>query len=395
MTLHLAQFASHHFRNLAHEPVTLHPRFNFFCGENGQGKTNLLEAIYYLFTLRPLRSVRPIDLLAWGESQASLSGDICGRIERTLSVQFGRQKRDIFLNGGPPLSLDDYFSELQIVAFTPEEIQLVRGSPTLRRRFLDRAVFNTDIRYLREVRQYLKLLDHRNALLKSSSPDRALLDVLAEQFAQAGARLIRRRVGLLESLRPHLRDAYYRIFPDLLIEIDVRYQSTLGSLPTLGEHPSTEVVVAYEQDIFARFLAQIQKIQSRELDRRMALIGPHLDDLEFSFAGRPFKQVASQGQTRALVLALKIAEISEIKARTGEHPLLLLDDVAGELDPRHSGMFFGFLEETHGQVLLSTTSLAYIQLPDIERYPCFTLVQGKIAPSPLGAEHSAQHQERE
>ncbi|MCB9641179.1 MAG: DNA replication/repair protein RecF [Myxococcales bacterium] len=381
MTLHLAQFATHHFRNLAHDPVPLHPRFNFFCGENGQGKTNLLEAIYYLFTLRPLRQVRPADLLAWGEPQATLKGELCGRVERVLSVQFGRQKRELFLNGGPPLSLDDYFSELQIVAFTPEEIQLVRGAPSLRRRFLDRAVFNTDLQYLREVRQYLKLLNHRNALLKSNSPDKALLDVLAEQFAQVAARLIRRRLLLLESLRPHLYDAYYRIFPDLSVEIDVNYQSSMGSLPVCPPQLTPDAVRAFELELFEQMMSHLQKNRQRELDRRITLAGPHLDDLDFSFAGRPFKQVASQGQTRALVLALKIAEISEIKMRTGEHPLLLLDDVAGELDPRHSGKFFEFLEETDGQVLLSTTSLAYIQLPDIQRYPCFTLTQGQVLPS--------------
>ncbi|HAA57717.1 MAG TPA: DNA replication and repair protein RecF [Myxococcales bacterium] len=375
MSFYLATFASRQFRNLAGSPFQLHPRFNVFFGENGQGKTNLLEAIYYLFTLRPLRPVRPKDLMAWGMADARVQGDVQGRVLRKLAVTFSRNKRQITVNGAPPLQLDDYFDGTHVVAFTPEEIQLVRGAPELRRRFLDRAVFNTDITYLREVRQFLRILSHRNALLKQDNIDSAFLDVINQQFVELGVQIITRRIALLSRLRVHMKEAYARIFPDLQIDVEMHYQSSIRELPKLqGDRTFEELT----EEVTQRFVAYLQRVRTRELDRRKTMLGPQQDDIAFVFGGKPFKQTASQGQTRALVLALKIAEIREIEMRTQQAPLLLLDDVAGELDPRHSAYFFQFLEETDGQVLLTTTDLDYIRLPDIQLYPRFRLEKGEI-----------------
>ncbi|MCB0698104.1 MAG: DNA replication and repair protein RecF, partial [Chitinophagaceae bacterium] len=327
------------------------------------------------FTLRPLRPVRPKELLAWGEADARVQGEVQGRILRKLAVSFSRQKRQISINGAPPLRIDDYFDGTQVVAFTPEEIQLVRGAPELRRRFLDRAVFNTDIRFLHETRQFLRVLSHRNALLKQTSPDMTLLDVLDSQFVGLASRIVWRRLMLLERLRAHLRGAFNRIFPELQVEIDCSYQSSIQGLPKeIAQLDPAEL----EAMIVSLLEAQLRRVRPREQERRKSLVGPQLDDLSFTFGKHPFKYAASQGQTRALVLALKIAEIQEIEARTGQAPLLLLDDVAGELDPRHSAYFFQFLEETEGQILLTTTDLDYIRLPDIHQYPRFRLEKGEI-----------------
>lgn len=374
MSLHLTRFSSQNFRNLEGAPFQLDSRFNLFYGENGQGKTNLLEAVYYLFTLRALRSVRPRELLAWGEQDATVYGEVCGRVDRDLSVTFSKRGRKIRLNGAPPLQIDDYFDDTYVVAFTPEEIQLIRGAPEARRRFLDRAIFNTDVSYLSDVRSFLKVLSHRNATLKKENLDESLLEVLNEQLLLHGTKIIHRRLLTLARIRDLMRPAFDRIFPEANLNIEVLYQSNLGS----WKWSFLDRTENLEQTIQDRFIAQMKKVAQRERERRTSLVGPHLDDISFTLDGRRFKHAASQGQTRALVLALKIAEIADIEQRTGQHPLLLLDDVAGELDPRHSSFFFRFLEETRGQVLLSTTSLSYIQLPDLARYPCFRLSQGKV-----------------
>ena len=376
MHLHLKTFASRNFRNLVEGQIQLHPRFNLFVGEKKKKKTNLLEAIYYLLTLRPMRQVRPRELLAWGQTTATVQGELEGRVERKLSVSFEKRKRKLKLNGAPPLRIDDYLFDTQVVAFTPEDLQLVRGAPDLRRRFLDRAIFHTDINYLSEVRQYLRILKHRNALLRSDSRDRDVLSVLNEQFTGWGARILRRRLGLLERLRPYAKETFGRIFPEQIDAIDLSYHTQLGNLSHLNGSMPPGLI---EEDLQSALWAQIKKYQQRELDRRSTLVGPHLDDIHFLFQGRPFKVSASQGQTRALVLSLKVAEIFEIQNRTKQHPVLLLDDVAGELDPRHSSFLFEFLEETHGQVLLSTTNLSSIQLPELKQYPYFHLENGQVS----------------
>lgn len=379
MNLYLSTFASRHFRNLEGSPFELHPRFNLFYGDNGQGKTNLLEAIYFLLTLRPLRpSLRMKELLAWGEQESVVKGKVLGRVEREISVEFSRRKKQLKLNGAPPLGLDDYFEGLHIVAFAPEEIQLARGAPELRRRFLDRAIFNTDLTHLHQVRRFLRVLSHRNALLRKESVDETFLEVINEQFVEYGTSLILRRISMLARLKEHVQPVYQSIFSDNSWEIDLLYHSKLG-LQSLGKKVLEKEADEVEAAIADKFRNQLERHKQREIERRCSLVGPHLDDIHFTFQGKPFKHAASQGQLRALILALKIAEISEIRKRTGQHPILLLDDVAGELDPRHSAFFFDFLEQTQGQILLSTTSLDYIQLPDITRYPCFHVSNGQLS----------------
>ncbi len=374
MAFYLHSFASHSFRNLEGSPLKLHERFNVFFGDNGQGKTNLLEAVYYLFTLRPLRSVRPAQLISWEESEALVQGEVFGQIRRKMAVRFTAKKRQISLNGAPPLRLDDYFDGTHVVVFLPEEIQLIRGAPELRRRFIDRAIFNTNIGYLNEMRQFLKILAHRKALFRQKNPDIALLDVLDTQFVRYASRIILRRLLLLKTLKPHLHRAFEMIFPRSEMEIDLLYHSSLPQLPQELDD-SFDVLEAQIAHIFQ---SQLEKVRPKELERLKSLIGPHLDDIHFHYEGRPFKVSASQGQTRALVLALKIAEIHVIKELTGESPLLLLDDVAGELDPRRAEYFFQFLKEMKGQVLLTTTDLDYIKLPDLADYPRFHVFKGKI-----------------
>lgn len=374
MSFYLARFASRDFRNLSQEPLELHPRFNLFFGGNGQGKTNQLEAIYYLFTLRPMRPVRPQQLIQWGAQQSTVQGLVHGRVQRQLSATFSRRERKLKLNGAPPMRLDDYFEGTQVVAFTPEDIQLVRGAPDLRRRWLDRAVFNTELTYLSEVRQYLRVLGHRNALLKKAPVDDALIEVLDTQLVNAGVRIIRRRAALIQRLTPHLQNAFKRIFPERELDIEIIYNANLSRMPQADPEAEQETFEALASE---SFFEQLAKVRRRERERKSSMVGPHLDDVQFTFCGHPFKISASQGQTRALVLSLKVAEILEIEARSGQHPILILDDVAGELDPRHSAFLFQFLEETNGQVLLSTTDLNNIHLDDRDQYPRYHVRQGR------------------
>ncbi|MEM1009107.1 MAG: hypothetical protein AAGJ35_08890, partial [Myxococcota bacterium] len=179
----------------------------------------------------------------------------------------------------------------------------------------------------------------------------------------------------------HLREAYGRIFPDLDAEVEVGYESSVSQVGDLDVASLGREALYH--GVLERFRMQLDRVRVRECERRSSLLGPHLDDIRFSFAGRPFKHVASQGQTRALVLALKIAEIMEIRERLQTHPLLILDDVAGELDPRHAGYFFSFLEETQGQVLLSVTSRDSLPMLEHVEQSSFSVRAGEVTPVSL------------
>ncbi len=171
----LLEFSLTDFRNLAEVRVAPHPQFTVIAGENGQGKTNLLEGIYYLLCLKPLRPAKPVDLVRLGQAQARLGaklerGGVLEQLAVSLSREGGREGRSVVLNGKPVQELGRYFEGGAVVAFTPDDLGLVRGGPDRRRRFIDRAVFNRWPAYLEESREYQRLLRSRNRLLLERAP---------------------------------------------------------------------------------------------------------------------------------------------------------------------------------------------------------------------------------
>jgi DNA replication and repair protein RecF len=282
------------FRNLADVSLTPSPRTTIAVGENGQGKTNLLEGLYFLATLKPLRAGRLAELVQFGAASARVTGRfLLAGAEREISVEVMPGARTAFVDGKRAASLEAYFGGVSVVAFTPDDLGVVKGGPDGRRAFLDRTVFNRFPAYLDESREYARALKSRNRLLKDGAPV-SHLQAWDATLAKVGARLWTRR-------------------REVLGELSGRAAQTFTS------------------------------------------VGPHADDLELSLGEHAARQFASQGQARALVLAWKVAEIENLQATNGFLPLLLLDDVSSELDPERNAFLMGYLAESGAQTLLTTT----------------------------------------
>lgn len=347
------------FRNLRRGSLTAGPTFNVLSGDNGQGKTNLLEAIYLVATLRSFRTLRLEETIQHGEQWGSVEADV---EHLGLHVQYRvvleKAKKTVSRDGKKPAEIAHYFGGFNVVLFVPDDLAVPRGAPVGRRRLLDRAAFNRDPLFLSVAQRYQRVLRSRNVVLREASPREDLLEVYDQQLAVLGTDLRRRREETLALLLPRMRQAFATISGDDR-EVTARY---LGAQLPL------------EQEL----------AQSRARDRllRRTTAGPHSDDVEFLLDDRRARIHASQGQTRALMLAWKTAELRLLLEERGEPPILLLDDVSSELDARRTLHLFSVLDELRPQCFVTTTDPSAV--PALPGRKDFCVVSGELAAvSPL------------
>ncbi len=332
------------FRNL--QPLELVPgeRFNVVHGDNGAGKSNLLEAIHYLGGLSSFRGARTDDLIARGGRdaviEARISGDVAPRSFR-VALHRGRA-RELSIDGKRPRSIAQWRAALQMVIFHPGDLALATGAPEARRAFLDRTLEQMDPTYASTLASYTKALRSRNRLLRAERVDRRSITAFDELLSSAGAVIGRTRAGLVEDLGPRASHAFAEI-------VGAEPVLTIGYRPRVPPEPRAlrrALEQAFDKDVARGFTAD----------------GPHADDVMIEVRGVTARHHASQGQHRAIVLALEIAERDALTQRTGRVPILLLDDVSSELDRTRNRRLFEQLARMGGQVFLTTTHPEFILL---------------------------------
>lgn len=348
------------FRNLRDQRVQLSPQATVLFGPNGQGKTNFLEACYLVSTLRPLRAQKLNELVRLGGEGPAL---VRATFEtpggaREVAVEVGAQGRAARVDGKALADPDELFGGLATVAFTPDDLVVIKGGPDGRRRLLDRAVQNRHPSHLSDSRDYLRALRSRNHLLRQQAAD-ALLASFEEPLARLGAKIRQRRDEVLGELRPHAQRAFAEV--------------ARGEVPLELRAPAADTS---EQALREQLAERLQ----RDRERGYTSVGPHADDLGIHLGGRPARLYASQGQSRAAVLAFKIGEIENLREKQGRAPLLLLDDVSSELDPERNAFLMAYLAALNGQVVLTTTDPQLVAKTAAKEALFQLVAQGSIAP---------------
>ena len=337
------------FRNLAACTFEPGPAFNVIYGDNGQGKTNLLEAIDYVGELASFRGARAEELVEHGQPRAELTAQMEGaplpREHRIMIPKSGA--RVVTVDGKRPRSRTSYQLEQQQVLFHAGDLTLTTGGPERRRVFLDRILEQFDASYASALSTYDKALRSRNKLLKAERPDRSAITAYDELLASAGTVIAMARARLVVELAPRVVQRFSEI-SDQGLALFMQYQ------------PRVEPTVEAMRHALAQSL-------TKDLARGFTAEGPHADDLVIDLADTRARRFASQGQHRAIVLALKIAELEELTARVGRVPILLLDDVSSELDRRRNQLLFQLLARLGGQVFLTTTHPEFILLDESRR----------------------------
>ena len=332
------------FRNLADLDLAPGPRFNVVGGDNGQGKSNLLESIHYLGALASFRLAKKDDLIRHDAERAILAGRFdVPPAPVTAKVRLERAgTRALALDDKRPRSTASWIAALPMVLFHPGDLALASGSPDARRAFLDRILQQMDPRYSRALTSYGRALRSRNRLLRREGVDRRSVIAFDAILATEGAAIAGARARLVQALKPLAERAFADVAGEALpLAIDYR--------------PRVEPT---EAAIRAALAASIDK----DLARGFTADGPHGDDLALTVRARGARHHASQGQHRMMVLALKVAELEVLTQRVGRVPILLLDDVSSELDRTRNERLFALLDELGGQVFLSTTHPALIAL---------------------------------
>lgn len=355
------------FRNIAATRLEPGPRATVLVGENGQGKTNTLEAIYFAGALKALRGSRLSELVRFGAESAEVRTNwhVTGGA-REFAVTVAQGERQLFVDGKKASSLDDYVGHTVAVAFTPDDLALVKGAPDERRRFLDRAVFGRWPAYLGESRDYTRALKSRNRLLREGASN-DVREAFDHQLARLGTRLWQRRLTLLEELKPAAMRAFDEV-ARLEVPLGVRYRTAAVDIaPTMDARTLEQL-----------FLEGLEARLPLDRDRKFTSVGPHADDLVLSIGDRPARLYGSQGQQRATVLALKIGEIENLHVQLGAWPLLLLDDVSSELDPERNRYLMKYLRSLETQVILSTTDLALVRDAAGEDAVVYRVASGKL-----------------
>jgi DNA replication and repair protein RecF len=334
------------FRNLAELTFEPGPRFNVIAGDNGQGKSNLLEAIEYLGSLGSFRGAAAADMIARGAEDADLLATVHGDVApRRFRVRLSRgAARELSLDGKRPKTRASYLGAIQTVLFHPGDLQLTAGAPELRRALLDRMLERFDATYAATLAAYERALRSRNRLLHDDVQDRRAIAAYHEVLAAAGSVIGQARAQLVSEFSPRVTAAFAAISgePERLgLRYEPRVAPELAALRAALE-------ASFEKDLLRGFTAE----------------GPHADELAFTLDGVAVKRYGSQGQQRAIVLSVKVAELHELTRRVGRVPILLLDDVSSELDKTRSKRLFALLAELGGQVFLTTTQPELILLSE-------------------------------
>lgn len=321
------------FRRLADVDFAPMPGVNVVSGENAQGKTSLLEAVLYAATTKSHRTAQETELAAHGGEGFHLRVE-AERGERPVEIEVNwwRGEKRFKINGVPQTRLSDILGRVNVVLFVPDDAALVKGAASVRRRFLDMELSQISPPYLAALQQYRQALRQRNELLRAASPAEDMIDLWDVQLARHGQVLSATRAAFVEELSALAGPLYARIAD--------------------GE----PMAAAYEPDVKPNddIAAALARCRAADLRQRVTTRGPHRDDLEISIDGQPARSFGSQGQQKTAVLAMKLAEVELVRGRTGEVPLLMLDEVLAELDPQRARRLFESIP-ADTQVLATTT----------------------------------------
>lgn len=358
------------YRNYPSQSMDFEDKVNVILGENAQGKTNVMESIYVLAMAKSHRTSNDKDLIRWDEEYAKIEGRIQKR-NGPLSLQLviSKKGKKAKSNHLEQPKLSQYVGNMNIVMFAPEDLNLVKGSPQVRRRFIDMEIGQVSAVYLHDLSQYQKILNQRNHYLKQlqtkRQTDRTMLDVLTSQLIEVAARIVKKRfefLQLLQSWAEPIHKGISRGLESLIIEykpsVEVSEQTELS-----------KIIEVYDE--------KFAKIREREIERGVTLAGPQRDDLAFFVNGKDVQTFGSQGQQRTTALSLKLAEIELIHAEIGEYPILLLDDVLSELDDYRQSHLLNTIQGKV-QTFVTTTSVEGINHDTLKQAATFHVQSGEM-----------------
>lgn len=331
------------FRNLIDGSVKFFPKFNLFFGKNGQGKTSLLEAVYFNATGKSFRTSKANEMMKYGVKRTGVYivyRDNIGK--KTLTVKFNDNKKEYYYNN-KKVPYDEFYGKLNVVTYIPEDIVLITGSPSIRRTFFDGEIAQTNSEYFQDLKNYNKLLKIRNKYLKEERTKDTEYLVYEDEFIKYGAKVIEKRLEYVQKISIILNLNYRKLF-DNKKELSLSYECHLGNIKKLSL-----------KEIEKLLREKIKKNFSQEKRYGFSLCGPQKDDFLFILNGHEAKSTASQGEKKSIIFSLKLSEIDMVIREKKENPVLIIDDISSYFDSNRKESILNYLEKRNIQVLVSST----------------------------------------
>jgi DNA replication and repair protein RecF len=345
------------YRNYASLFLEFSPNINIFLGANAQGKTNIIEALYYGAMGRSHRTNTDGDLIRWKTEEASVKIEY-DRLEvlNQMQFQFSREKRRKISANGQSIRLKELIGMINAVLFSPEDLFLIKGAPSGRRHFLDAEISQASPAYYHELAKYTRIVTQRNTLLKKIRERKAkpeLLDSWDPQLALSASRLVAKRQSAVKKLS---------------MLANLMHRRISKNEESLSVHYEVNGLESVTEDLLSWYNDTLREFRQNDILRGSTSVGPHRDDLVLEVNGINLRTFGSQGQQRTGVLALKLAELEFIKSEQGEYPILLLDDVMSELDAKRREQLLLFINQERIQTIITATDEAYFPQIRIGRY---------------------------
>lgn len=335
------------FRNYSSQEIDFNKNVNIFIGDNGKGKTNILESIYVLSLTKTNRYGVEENLIKFNEEVAKIEGIIrCGELIKKQEIRLTKKKKQIFINNKEMRRVKDYISNFCVISFTPEDLEIVKGSPNIRRNMINVDISQLQNNYISFLNEFNQIIKIRNEYLKKmnldGNSDIRYLNVVNESMIEKGIKIYEYRYNFFKKINVLLPKIFKKIAN--LDNLKIKYETNVN----LDEFDYEKIKKSYE--------SKIKKNFNVELMQGVTLTGPHRDDFSFDLSGMDMKNFASQGQQRLAVIALKIAEIYLFKEELGEYPVLLLDDIFSEIDTKKRNKIINFLLNDI-QTIITTTDI--------------------------------------
>jgi DNA replication and repair protein RecF len=336
------------YRNYKNESFIFHYNFNLIIGQNGHGKTNLLEAINLICKFKPFKKTNLGEIINFGSEQTRLKGEILNKNKlNEINIQLLSSSKIIKVNNKILYKTAKYSNQNKLVTFLPQEIDLIKGPPANRRNYLDLMITNLDPEHLVDSKNYYKILKQRNALLAKPPKDSpGLLEVWNEKLSEPAGRITERRIKFINKISPIINKYYSKISGTKNL-INIEYKSQF------------EISSNYKDD----YISSLQRNLKKDILRKFTTTGPHRDQVIFNINGEDCSKFASQGESKSLVLSIKSAEIDLYRELSCEYPILILDDISSELDDKRKSYYSQLLNNYSGQIFVTTANLE----PDLKR----------------------------
>ena len=366
-----------YFRNYLSMNIDVHPSLNVLVGNNANGKTNIIESIFCLALGRSYRTKSDSECIMFGETATAMSC-VVNKNDKNLDIMLGinNKGKSAKIAGVKKTKLTDFVGELNVVLFSPEDLQLVKGSPSLRREFINREFYQFSRIYHKYYLMYQHLLKQRNSYLKDMRKNPkdemslAYLETITSQLARVAIFITRERVSFVQDISKLTYENMLNI-SNGQESLKIKYKSSV--LEALNINDISDEI--FNEESLTKVML---KKSYDDIMRGSTKIGPHQDDLEFYINDLDAKMYASQGQQRSIVLSLKLAEINYLKTKTGTYPVLLLDDVLSELDKNRQLKLLDAINE-NVQTFITTPSISDIKEDLLKKAKVFKIENGNIS----------------